>query len=133
MRRLQVLDGAAEVFQICFLGGASQLDIFMHRHALDAHEFQPGVFNPLAHSGNGVLRSNLADRDFKQRAHHTLHTRHLPDVLERDRVLFPIPSKTKFHHHTSGCTNCRSINSHSDKFKFSFQSWLFPVKYFFSG
>jgi hypothetical protein len=77
--------------------GAAELDVLVHRDALDDRQPQPRGVDRARQPLQLLARPGRAHRHVVERAHHAAHARDLPHVRERDRVVGPEPAEGHLH------------------------------------
>ena len=85
--------------------GSSQLDVLMHRDALDHGKTEPGVFDLCHQRAEARPAPGVADRHIVQRAHDALDAGDLSNVGERDRVGRAEPAEARDHVWSSSSTS----------------------------
>src|SRR3989442_2444694 len=85
--------------------GAPQLDILVHRDALDDGKAESGVLDLSLEGAEVRPAAGVAHRHVVQRADHARDTGDLSDVRERDRVGGTEPAKTRDHVWSSASTS----------------------------
>src|SRR6185369_6608297 len=80
-----------------FALSAAELDVLVHGDAFDDSKPQTRGADILLQRRDGRLAPGRSHRHIIERAHDITHSRDLPDVLERDRVISAEPAKRHPH------------------------------------